>query len=60
MNPKQGTVIVTDQIKELLDTIDNEMFCQPLTTFNGSSVGQHIRHIIDFYLCLIRDCENHN
>jgi len=57
MNPKQGTVIITNQVKELLDTIDNETYCQPLKAFSGSSIGQHIRHIIDFYLCLNRGCD---
>jgi len=60
MNPKQGTIILTDQVRELLDIIDNETYCQPLDSFNGSSVGQHIRHLIDFYLCLIRGCQNDN
>lgn len=60
MNPKQGTIIVANQVKELLNIIDNETYCEPLTTFNGSSVGQHIRHIIDFYLCLIKGCECNN
>ena len=60
MNPKQGTKIITNQVIELLQTIDNEIFCQPLETFNGSSVGQHVRHIIDFYLCLIRGCKEDN
>jgi hypothetical protein len=56
MNPKQGTVIITDQVRELLNLIDNKIYCQPLTAFSGSSIGQHIRHVIDFYLCLNRGC----
>lgn len=54
MNPKVGTQIMTNQIIELLSKVDNVLFVQPLVTFNGSSIGQHIRHIIDFYLCLVR------
>ena len=60
MNPKQGTIILTDQVRELLNNIDNKTFCEPLSSFNGSSVGQHIRHIIDFYLCLVNGCEQEN
>lgn len=60
MNPKAGTQIVITQIIELLQTIDNERYTQPVVVFNGSSIGQHIRHIIDFYLCLIRGCEVSN
>lgn len=57
MNPKAGTRIITDQIQELLETLEDRTYSQPLSAFNGSSIGQHIRHIIDFYLCLIRGCE---
>ncbi len=57
MNPKAGTQIITNQIQDLLSKMDNDVFCQPLTTFNGSSVGQHVRHVIDFYLCLIKGCD---
>lgn len=57
MSPIAGTQIITNQIKDLLSKIDSDTYTQSLPTFNGSSVGQHVRHIIDFYLCLIRGCE---
>jgi uncharacterized damage-inducible protein DinB len=57
MNPKAGTQIMTTQIIELLSKVDNTSFVQPLVAFNGSSIGQHVRHIIDFYLCLVRGCD---
>ncbi|MGB0863276.1 MAG: hypothetical protein ACPG19_11960 [Saprospiraceae bacterium] len=56
MNPKAGTLIITNQMIELLSKVDNVRFVESLTTFNGSSIGQHVRHIIDFYLCLIKGC----
>lgn len=57
MNPKAGTTIIINQMIDLLTKIETKKYAMPLTSFNGSSVGQHIRHIIDFYLCLIRGCE---
>lgn len=54
MDPINGTKIITEQIAALLGLISNDIYSKPLSTFNGSTVGQHIRHIIDFYLCLIR------
>lgn len=39
---------------ELLDTLNNDLYAQPLDIFKGSSIGQHFRHILDFYLCLIK------
>ena len=53
MDPKQGTIIIANQIYDLLDLLTNEQYSQKLTTFNGSTIGQHTRHIIDFYLCLV-------
>ncbi|MFN7116147.1 MAG: hypothetical protein ACK4TA_05070 [Saprospiraceae bacterium] len=38
----------------LLNQLNNEMYAQPLDIFKGSSIGQHFRHILDFYLCLIK------
>ncbi|MCU0348348.1 MAG: hypothetical protein MUC59_15515 [Saprospiraceae bacterium] len=37
---------------ELLDRINQETYAKSLPLFNGSSIGQHFRHIVDFYGCL--------
>lgn len=55
MNCKQGTEIIIEQMTELLGRISPEVYAQPLALFNGSSIGQHFRHIVDFYGCLSRD-----
>jgi hypothetical protein len=52
MNCKQGTQIIIHQIVDLLYKIDRSSFEQPLALFNNSSIGQHFRHILDFYTCL--------
>lgn len=41
------------QVIEILNKISDEHFSQPLTVFNGSTVGQHFRHILDFYNCVL-------
>ncbi len=38
---------------DLLDKIDEASYARPLQLFNGSTIGQHFRHILDFYTCLI-------
>jgi hypothetical protein len=58
MDARKGTQVLSNQIIDLLDLMNNENYRQPLSTFNGSSVGQHIRHIIDFYLCLINGLDD--
>jgi hypothetical protein len=54
MNCKQGTEIIIEQMTELLGRIAPEVYAQSLPLFNGSSIGQHFRHIVDFYGCLTR------
>jgi len=41
-----------NEIKDLLLKIDNESYSKKLTQLSGASVGQHVRHILEFYLCL--------
>lgn len=53
MNCKKGTKNIAQQISSLLSQIDQPTYAQPLDIFNGSSLGQHFRHIIEFYACLI-------
>ena len=54
MNCKQGTDIIIGQMIELLEKLDSKPYAQPLSLFNGSTIGQHFRHILDFYGCLTR------
>jgi hypothetical protein len=54
MNCRQGTEIIVGQMTDLLGRIDAGVYSQSLQLFNGSSIGQHFRHIVDFYGCLSR------
>lgn len=54
MNCREGNQQLIRQMTDLLDTLDNPLYAQPLEVFKGSSIGQHFRHILDFYLCLIK------
>lgn len=60
MDPRVGTQVISEQVQDLLDLMNNENYSQPLRIFNGSSIGQHIRHIVDFYLCLINGLDATN
>jgi uncharacterized damage-inducible protein DinB len=54
MNCREGNQQIIQQMTDLLKTLDNQIYAQPLEVFRGSSIGQHFRHILDFYLCLLR------
>ena len=58
MNCKQGTDLIIDQMIELLGKLHVESYSKPLSLFNGSSIGQHFRHVIDFYGCLLQGIED--
>ncbi len=55
MDCKTGTRNIITQIIGLLDSLNKEQYARPLSIFNGSTLGQHFRHIFDFYQCLIND-----
>lgn len=57
MNCKEGNQHILSQMVGLLETLDNQIYAQPLEIFKGSSIGQHFRHILDFYLCLIKGAQ---
>lgn len=54
MNCKEATAAITHQIVDLLDRLDNTNYAKPLAVFNGSSLGKHFRHILDFYYCMLK------
>lgn len=52
MNCIEATRKMVFEITEVLQVIDQQSYAQPLDVFNGSTLGQHFRHILDFYRCL--------
>lgn len=53
MNAKQGTILLAAQMTGLLERLDKTAFTQPLALFQGSTIGQHCRHILECYTCLL-------
>lgn len=52
MNAAQGNLLVFAQITDLLNALDQGPYTQALPVLSGSSIGQHLRHILEFYVCL--------
>lgn len=42
------------EIRSLLDQINTSQYSTPLTLLSGSTIGQHVRHILEFYQCLLK------
>lgn len=47
---------ILTQLTSVLNDMSGEEFKTPLEIFSGASVSQHVRHILEFYICLI-DCQ---
>tara|TARA_R110001592_G_C13098064_1_gene743949 strand:- start:1001 stop:1501 length:501 start_codon:yes stop_codon:yes gene_type:complete len=41
------------EIKSLLGNLKPEDYAKPLSLLSDSTIGQHVRHILEFYICLI-------
>ena len=41
-----------DEIKDLFQQLPQELFTAPKEILSGATVGQHFRHILEFYICL--------
>lgn len=47
------------QIKNLTIKIDKENYKKPCAVLFQSTIGQHIRHALEFYLCLLEGLDSH-
>ena len=57
MDAQNGTLLITGQMSVLLDRLRLYVYTQPVSLFHGSTVGQHFRHILEFYTCLLEGCD---
>lgn len=55
MNITNATTFVHAQLTDLLLSLKDNEYNQPLVICNGSSIGMHVRHIIESYQSLLRD-----
>ncbi len=49
---------VVKQLNDLLKQLQPNQFNQKLGVLNGSSIGQHTRHVVEFYQCLLNGVRN--
>lgn len=43
---------VFGQLTEVIEQLDDEEFICPVSSLNGATMGQHIRHTLEFFVCL--------
>ena len=50
---QQSAKELLGQLHSVIDQLQEEDFRKPIPVLSGSSIGQHIRHTIEFFLCLM-------
>lgn len=58
MNFVQASKEILKQLKDAIEQIDQDDFTAPSTILNNTSVGQHTRHTLEFFLCLKKGVDN--
>lgn len=50
-------VSLLEQVQDLLEQLSDQQFTQSLPVLSGASIGQHARHILEFYVTLVNGYE---
>ena len=51
MNLREAGSDILTQLTELVSQIREEDFAKPSDTLSKSTIGQHIRHTLEFFMC---------
>ena len=54
----ESSISTIEQFKSVISELPEEFYKAPCDVLSNSSIGQHTRHIIELYLCLLKgyDC----
>lgn len=58
MEPRQACKTILDQLSDLVEHIKPEDFSQPVPTLSNSTIGQHLRHTLEFFICFEKGFEH--
>lgn len=57
MNLNFACVHILDQLKDLIMQIRESDYSKPTENLSGASIGQHLRHTLEFFICIERGFE---
>ncbi len=52
MHLNQACISILDQLSSLVSQIQEEDYFKPIDTLSNSTIGQHLRHTLEFFICL--------
>lgn len=53
-----SNIAVLKQLDELLNQLSDIEYASPLSLISQNTIGKHVRHILEFYTCLLTGIEN--
>jgi len=53
MEIKEAGENILDQISHVIEQITETDFIKPVKAFNGATIGQHFRHSLEFFQCMM-------
>jgi len=56
MDIKSASRNVLSQLDQVIHQIEKEDYVRQIATLSGSTLGQHIRHTLEFFTCLKEGC----
>lgn len=57
MSVNLSAIRLLDQLTAVVGSISDEQFCRKVAVLSDSTIGQHVRHTLEFFLCLM-DAKN--
>lgn len=52
-----AAIKILEQLREAVDQLHPSHFTRPSRALSGSTIGQHVRHILEFFCCLETGCK---
>ena len=52
MTIQQSVHAIFNQLEDSLLQLSNEQYSQKINTLSGASIGQHVRHVVEMFVCL--------
>lgn len=58
MNISISAIRILDQLRDVVESIESSHFCLPSEALSGSTIGQHLRHTLEFFICFENGFKN--
>lgn len=52
MTIQEAVYAIFNQLEDSLVQLSSQQYCQKIDTLSGASIGQHVRHVVEMFVCL--------